>query len=416
MNWIILAKGVLAKILLGLSGIFLARLFTKQEYGLLVSISSIVTFTLIICRLGLQEKILISASASKNTSIRNALIRRLDIFQTSLALLMMVPACLISNLLVKTEFTYQVVSIFFLLIYLKGFIELTRTGILATDLQASLKNNHFTNLQLIMALGATASTLATYLLKYKIYGYIFTSTAFSCIFYALSVQAIKKHLSTTKLLSIKLVGKNLFVITFKSALVRDRHYLISDITSYLYAQGGALLLILLTSSSEVASYSVVSALIVAGYIVPGAIYQWSLSTLSALKSNKDRFLNEARKLFMQIAMLCIPPGIFLYFFSNWCIAILFGDKYSSSALILKYLAFVFILHSLCFIPAACLSVLGAQKYRSRIQVISAIIGTITTLLLASSLGGLAAAIGALLGEIFLFTGYISATYYAFKRL
>lgn len=405
MKFLTLIKGIFARIIVGLSGILIARYLSKNDYGLIVSVANIATFFLTASRLGLNEYTVVKAAKAQVSSSKRACIVLMDKLQNSATLLMLLPGLVATLLLIPQETTPWLSIAIFLLVYSRGYIDSIRIGVVGATLQTNGNNQKFVDSQLIFSFAAVLSLAALYLLDLEIIGYLIASLVASLSMFVAGTKIYGGFLNNGKIIKPRLPTRRQFKVGFYGAVLKKSSYFLSEIMAFGYTQGSAIVLISVTSSAEVARYAVIASLIAAGYIIPGVIYQWTLPLLAESTKSKHEYMLKAKKAIGQITIITLPVAAVMASFSTLIIRILLGTKYASSASVLEVMALVYFAHSLCFIPAAVLTSLGQQRKRVQLQMISATIGIGVTATIGATYGGIAAAYGCLVAEIFLLLGY-----------
>lgn len=409
-----LIKGVLARAIVGISGILIARHLSKDDYGLIVSIATIAAFFLTVSRLGLNEYSVVRAAKAKTSSTKRAYIALMDKLQNSAVLLMLVPGLVATILIVPKEITSVTIIWIFLLVYVRGYVDSQRVGIVSATLQTNGNNQKFVDSQLVFSTAAILSLSALYAFNLEKFGYLTTSLIASLLMYCIGTNAYKMYLNNGAATRPRLPTVRQFKIGMRAAVLKNSSFLLSDIMAFAYTQGCAIVLISVTTSAEVARYSVIASLITAGYIIPGVIYQWTLPLLAESLPSKDIYISRAKKSAIQIASITLPIALTMVIYASLIVHLLLGEKYSSSASVLRLMAIVYFLHSLCFIPAAILTSLGLQRKRLQLQMLSAAAGIGITAIAGASLGGVAAAYACLAAEVILLLGYTTSGYIAIK--
>ncbi|WP_138517309.1 oligosaccharide flippase family protein [Rhodoferax bucti] len=409
-----LIKGVLARAIVGISGILIARHLSKDDYGLIVSIATIAAFFLTVSRLGLNEYSIVRAAKARTHSTKRAYITLMDKLQNSTVLLMFVPGLALALLLIPREIASVTVIWIFFLVYARGYIDSQRVGVISATLQTNGNNQKFVDSQLVFSTAAILSLVALYAFNLEKLGYLSTSLIASLLMYCIGTNAYKIYLNNGAATWPRLPTIRQFKIGIRAAVLKNSSYLLSDVMAFAYTQGSAIVLISVTTSAEVARYSVIASLITAGYIIPGVIYQWTLPLLAESLSSKETYLTKAKKSAIQIASIVFPISLTMVIWDSLIVHLLLGEKYRSSASVLSLMAIVYFLHSLCFIPAAILTSLGLQQKRLQLQMLSAAVGISTTAIAGASLGGIAAAYACLAAEVLLLVGYTTSGYIAIK--
>lgn len=402
--------GIISRAVVGVSGVFLARLITKNEYGHLVTISTFVTLFMILARFGLNELLILQISRIKESSVRYVKIRVYESIQNINALMMFLIGSLVLYFFCQLKDWQYLGSLnLFFCLYIRGYIETVKAGLLQTDLQSQLKLNEFYSYQLIQSLSPVFAVCLLFLLNLGLQGYVYFYVFITIVLYILGSYIFKESYSSRNLVNPS-ITRPLFALKLILRRKVFYSYLFSDFLAFTYIQGLVLSLSLRTTSTEVASFSVIASLIVAGYVLPGVIYQKLYPTLVAanrLSADYKKSISEASYI---VSFMILPISACMFFFSDEIVGLLLGNKYASSAKILKLMSFVFLLHSYCFIAAAIISAKGKQSLRVNVQCISALIGFSVTIYFAKEFGAVAAAYGSLLAELILFVGYLLAIF------
>lgn len=416
MKLLYLVKGVTARVIVGLAGILVARFLSKEDYGLIVSIAALAAFFLTLARLGLNEYVIVRSAGTTLKSLRVVYLQTLDKLQNASVLLMFIPGLVLSVILFGNGNNLGILVLFFSAIYARGYIDVIRNGVICADLQSTGNNVVFINAQLIFALASMAAVGFLYFLHLDSVGYVFVLLATTLVFHFFGVWAAAKYVESKNVLFPKLSSLFFYKYGLSRSFFKNKAYFLSEIMAFVYTQGNTLALASVSSSVEVARFSVVSSLIMASYIIPGVVYQWSLPRLAALRNDKSSFVKEAFRNARQVILLTVLPGVIVFIVSPQIISVLLGEKYSSSAEILRIMAVVFVVHSICFIPAACLTALGKQSARSKIQFMGGMVGIIITTLLGIFQGAYGAAIGCLVAELILMVGYVKTAKMAINKI
>ena len=415
MKFFALLKGIFARVIVGISGVLVARQLSKDDYGLIISVANIAALFLTLSRLGLNEYTVVKAAKAQTASSKRAYIALMDKLQNSATLIMLLPGLIATLLLIPKETAPWVATVIFLLVYSRGYIDSLRVGVVSATLQTNGNNQRFVDSQLIFSFAAILSLAALYLLDLEKIGYLSSSLLASLSMYVIGTKIYSSFLNAGAAIKPRLPTPRQFRVGLRGAIFKKSSYFFSEIMAFGYTQGSAIVLISVTSSAEVARYAVIASLIGAGYIIPGVIYQWTLPVLAESTRSKHQYISKAKKAIGQITLITLPIAVVMASFSTLIISILLGTKYASSASVLAVMAMVYFAHSLCFIPAAILTSLGQQRIRVQLQMISATIGIGVTAIIGATYGGISAAYGCLAAEIFLLFGYSLQAFRTIKK-
>ena len=187
----------------------------------------------------------------------------------------------------------------------------------------------------------------------------------------------------------------------KNVLKCSYPFITASVLSTIYAQTDKIMLKKMMNSEEVASYSV--AITIAGIISTFAtaiIEGYRPEILTSFNINKDIYKKRLRQLYCFLFWLGVSYGIFTLVFSKYIILILYGEKYLSTipalATIIWYTSFSYFgsVNNMYLIAE------GKEKYVQLITLIGAITNILLNFLLIPLMGTVGAALASLITQFF----------------
>lgn len=153
---------------------------------------------------------------------------------------------------------------------------------------------------------------------------------------------------------------------------------LSTVAINIYTSTNIVLLGILSNSVIVGYYSTANKIIdcIRGLMnaITQAIYPYISSKVKKLKKENDIFIKKIRNYYCGF---CLTISIFVYFFSEYIIIILFGENYSSAIFLLKMMSIIPFIVSISNIYGIQIMMnFGYQKEFSRIIILAAIIDLI----------------------------------------
>jgi len=381
-------SNIFSKCLLGLSGILLARVLTKTDFGFLKTTITFTGLCGIFVNFGLNDFFLFEFSKEKN----DKLLRKT--LQNYLALyLIFFPLALVFYV-----FLYSKGVIFFFAFYIKSFFDWV-VDIIKRYFQSYNLFNIVSLLTIISTLLISFPAIYIYIVKQSLNLYIFLLIISSFLLFLISLYiyfSISKNLNILSLPKLDL-----------KILKKSYPFFLSSLMSYIYMQSDILMLSFMKGTMEVSRYAVVSTLIFYAYLFPSLIYNYFLPMLVDFFSRKQKkyILSTVKKFIFLIFLFILPIVLTLFIFSTDILKILYKYKYIDSSNILKLLSIVFFFHSFCFVFGAILTASGNQILRSKLQFFAAILNIILNILFIPKYGAEGAASATAITEIFIFLFY-----------
>jgi len=379
---------IFASFITAITGILIARYFSKEDFGLLKTITTFVGLISIFITFGLNDYFLIKFSKQKNNF--RLLTKILGNFAV-LYIFFFPVSIFVYNLL------YQEGLFFLVLLYIGIF-----TGNISNLINIVFQSfNKFNILSLVTFINASVYLIIVlifiYIIKGNLGNYIYILLLAS--FFNLLVN-IYFYSHVNKINSIK------FTPTFNINILKISFpFFMSGIMSFIYMQSDILLLSILQNSKEVARYTVPLTFITVLYLIPTILYNYFIPKLSS--SFGSKIFKAYYQNFLKLNILfSIPLFVILFFGGKYLLLFLFTEKYLDSYNILQMLSVVFLFHSFCFIFGGILTASNNQKIRTYIQSTGAILNFILNLTFIPIFGAEGAAMTTILTEIVIFTGYI----------
>lgn len=184
-------------------------------------------------------------------------------------------------------------------------------------------------------------------------------------------------------------------------------YGLSELMAIIYAQVDVTLLALLAEKNSVGIYSPAISLLNGLFILPNAIYNLLIPSLSRdIQNNWQRGRHRFLVAMIGLGALGIVLWAGLFYGGNWIAVALLGKGYQFSGQLLEILSPIIFIKSLEFGIAALLISAGWQKKRLLPQLFSAIIIIVLDLFIIPIYGPVGAAIVYLVCEIILLGGYL----------
>jgi len=386
--YIYMLSKVFSSVIIAVTGIFIARYFSKEDFGLLKTVITFLGFVSIFISFGLNDYFLIKFSKQKNNF--KLISKVLGTF--SILYFLFFPVSLILY-----NFFYDKGLIFLIILYI-GILIGNISSIINIIFQVFDK---FKLLSLLTFLNAISYLVLVYFFisfirgDLKDYFYILLFISFLNLFINLYFFS--------KISKLKYL---IFRPTFNINILRYSFpFFISGLTSFIYMQSDILLLSILKNTEEVARYSIPVTFINASYLIPTILYNYFIPKLS-MSFNSKNFKFHYKNFLKFNTFFSIPLFIILFFFGEHLLVFLFTEKYIDSLPILQMLSIVFLFHSFCFIFGGILTASNNQKIRTYIQSTGAILNIILNLLFIPYFGAEGAAMTTMLTEIIIFIGYL----------
>ena len=408
-------SNILSKLITGLSGIFLARYFSKVDYGILASAFAFMNIASLFSKFGTTDFFLYRLSSLKDPRRQKVLFA--GVFTLSLySYLIFIPATIIPAYMFLPISQYPSAGDIhpIIPIYAKTFFDGLLPPLFIVVLQ---HRNRFGVLSLfgcVASLVVVLNVFAVYLFHLSLNGYLFFSLMTTAVF------AAAWSLSASKLTGYNpLSGLDLrirAVLDFAPEILRSSyHFFVSNIMAFVYVQSDILMLSILKGPVETARYSVVVSLLLASYLIPSSISSYFLPKL--ITAFSERSGKTVSSILRQFAVFTLPVMFLispaLFFFPNGILNILFGGKYNDSGNILRLLSVVLFFHSTCFISGAVLTAASRQKTRSNIQIAGAVFNIAANFIFIPFYGAEGAAFTTALTEVIIFGLY---SYFSIKIL
>lgn len=374
-----------SKFILGLSGILLARFLTKEDFGLLKTITAFVGLIGIFVNFGLSDFLLLEASKNKIAELK-----RKTVGNYLLLYAIFSPISLISYLSVYSKGLF-IMFLFYLKLFLDWFSDVIRRIFQA--------KNEFKIVSFLIIVSSVLLFLPVvylYISKNGLEEYVITLLFVSFVSCIIYIFVYKQKESIKNLTPLLKMDKKMLMSSFP--------FFMSGLMVYIYMQSDILMLSFMKGAVEVSRYAVGTTLIFAAYLLPTVLYNYFLPKLTVAFEKKkiDYFYSQ----FMILTLvLTLPLTILLFVFSEEILKFIYTYKYVDSKYILKILAIVFFFHSFCFVFGAVITASGNQSLRSKIQVLAAITNILLNVIFIPLYGAEGAAFTTVVTEVIIFMLY-----------
>ena len=189
-------------------------------------------------------------------------------------------------------------------------------------------------------------------------------------------------------------------------LRQTRNFAISDFLATGYMQADVVILSNIKGKAATGIYAPALSLINALFVIPSAIYTYTIPTLSRwFKSNADRFVDLSKKAILLLSAIGVIMSLAIAFLGIPATDLLLGQKYTQTGELMVRLSPILFLKCLEFGFAAVIVAANKQKSRLIPQAVAAIANIGLNLLLIPRLGEFGAATVYLTTEIILFISY-----------
>jgi len=368
----------ISKFILGLSGILLARFLTKEDFGLLKTITAFVGLIGIFVNFGLNDFLLFEASKNKISGFERKIVGNYLLLYTILF-----PISLVSYFCIYSK------GLFIMVIF---YLKLLLDWVSDTIIRALLI---FVNAILLFL-----PVVYLYISKGGLEKYI-TSLLFvsfiSCIIYIFVYNQYNQKEGIKNLISLPRMDKKILMSSFP--------FFVSGLMAYVYMQSDILMLSFMKGTVEVGRYAVATTLIFAAYLLPTVLYNYFLPKLAAAFGERKKLNYFYSQFIILTLVLTLPLAVLLFVFSEEILRFVYTYKYVDSRYILKILAIVFFFHSLCFVFGAVITASGNQSLRSKIQILAAITNVLLNIIFIPLYGAEGAAFTTAMTEVIIFSLY-----------
>ena len=199
---------------------------------------------------------------------------------------------------------------------------------------------------------------------------------------------------------IKLKGEG------KTILSEARPYSLSELLAIVYTQADVTLLNLLRGGTEVGLYSPALNLITALFVIPNAIFTFTIPTLTEYyKQKKAEFVNTSKKLIIFLSLIGAVLTILVAIASQSLSVFLLGDSYLQTGELLLHLSPLLLIKSIEFGLVLVITSTGNQQKRIIPQLCVAILNIVFNVYFISKFGAGGAATSFILSETVLLFCY-----------
>lgn len=360
--------------------VFLTRVLTTAEFGLLSVVNTIVLLSVIIFGLGLPGSVARYLAKSITLSDKVCLVR--DTMILSLISLVFFVFFLYLCLPLYAKFSNQIIlneytlAIFFLFIfeYLRMF---------SVKVCNSLGVMHIAAMQsFIVAILLVIFTGFVLYVEPSV-GHILQARSialFVSLIFILSVLLKYREIITFHMLDLRRVS---FFEIFKYGLPLS----FTHLSSFLFVQTNIIILSIYTDSTNVALYSISAFLLARLLIVSFSIGMGlgpKFAVIKEASSDSDLLVLKTGILFS--LMFAVPIFIMANVIGDELLLILFGSKYSDSSWILSMMGYFFIMQSIVAVIGPVLDYSGHAKKRAKATFIGGLVNIVLSVYLVESMG------------------------------
>jgi len=134
----------------------------------------------------------------------------------------------------------------------------------------------------------------------------------------------------------------------------------------------------------------------------------------------ERKFKEIKEMIIKISKLLLVPSIlfiaFTYFFKEWIIMTVYGDKYIMASKPFFYLIILAVLIFMFFWNLSLIQSLGMVAFRLRVYIVSLAVGAIAAIILITKLGTIGAALSLLLAYLIITVAFTYSTWNRMNQL
>lgn len=191
----------------------------------------------------------------------------------------------------------------------------------------------------------------------------------------------------------------------------SRFFALSEFLATIYMQIDITLLNLIVGSVPVGVYSPASNIINAMFVLPSAIYFYTLPLLTKqYQDNPQIFIKSTKRIILLTAILGVLLSVIVFVLGEWFTVRLLGPEYVETSIIIVQLSPILLLKSLEFGLISAIVASGEQKRRIRPQILAALINIFLNILLIPKYGAIGAARTYLISECVLMLWYAWVAY------
>ncbi|MBA2853113.1 O-antigen/teichoic acid export membrane protein [Methanococcus maripaludis] len=377
------------KLVLAILSIFLARYFTKFEYGLYSTAMSLISFLFIFVMFGMCDYFLILISKKADIVKSISMIIGNYFVLSILGILIAVGA---------SRFFPELSIAIIILFFIKAFFENLISFCIAV-FQSKNEYNNISKIQIFLSISMIIAMVLTYVFKYTLLQFVFTLMAFSSlisVFWVLKAFDINRNVLNH--ISVNLQFN-------KNVLHESYHFFLSILSAQIYIQSDIILLSFISGPLEVSRYSVVTFMIMGLYVIPASLYSYFLPKLTYGYSTKSKISGHILqfKNFLKYSILSI--SLILFIFSSDILSLLYTSKYLDSSLLLKISSISYLIFAQCYLYSAVLTASGNQSVKSKLQLTTAMVNIILNIIVIPRYGAEGAAVTTLFSNIMIWIAY-----------
>jgi len=378
------------KIVMALASIFLARYFTKFEYGLYSTSISLVSFLFIFIMFGMGDYFLILISKKADV------IKSISLIIGNYFIFSMLGVILALG---TSRFFPELATAIIIFLFIKAFFENIISFCIAV-FQSKNEYDNISKIQIYLSTSMILSMVLTYIFKCTLLQFIFILMSFSSL---ISVfwffKAFNININTLNRIFVNLKFN-------KNVLHESYHFFLSILSAQIYIQSDIILLSIISGPLEVSRYSVVTFMIMGLYVIPASLYSYFLPKLTYEYSNKSKISGHVFQFKNFLKYLILPISAILFIFSSDILSLLYTSKYLDSSLLLKIFSISYLIFAQCYLYSAVLTASGNQSVKSKLQLSTAIVNIILNILIIPKYGAEGAAFTTLLSNTMILILYV----------
>jgi O-antigen/teichoic acid export membrane protein len=371
---------LLSKFLVGLTGIFIARFYGPEDFGLFSATYALVMLLVTFINFGQIENLITNFFKHQSDNL---------IQETLKSLILLTLIFLIFVLIVSEEF--------FIYMFIWGLFFRIGTQLNVAVLQINNLIMGTSIIQLFNGIIYFINILIAYQLQFTLTGFIYLNMIafiiFFCIVFFYSKYKIKFSLDYK-------------APDFTYTLKNSYRYGISGFLAYIYMSSDIVMIKYLIGYNSAGIYAAASTIVIFLYFIPDLFYRFYLSSFDKLKQEKKSITKQLGNFYNLNIFIIVTAVLIFIMFSKEIIQIIYTQEYIEASKFLFAYAFILLIHSFCFMPGLLLTVNNMQKEKNKIQLQVALINIILNFIFISKFGAIGAIYATIISELYLLVSYM----------
>uniref|UniRef100_A9A6X7 Polysaccharide biosynthesis protein n=1 Tax=Methanococcus maripaludis (strain C6 / ATCC BAA-1332) TaxID=444158 RepID=A9A6X7_METM6 len=384
-------SNIIGKMILGLSGIFLARFFSKLDYAIYATATAFVGLIYIFAQFGTIDYGFFEFSKDMYNS---------DKILANISYIFMVFYTVGLTSILFYDFIYGSGVVIAFLLYIRYFFEWI-FGVITIKLQSKNLFPKLSRMILLKSLSIAIPLLLILIFNLNLNHYILLYVLLTVLIVNIFVY-FNSNILISNFLDFK---HNLYYEKYVCSQLKP--FFVSGMMSYVYMQSDILMISMMAGTAAVGGYAAMVALIFGLYLIPVSFHNYYLPKItSKYHEGLEKELTSLIKEFRNLVLFSMTPiSLIMFFGSEHLINLIYGSKYIESSNILTIMSLVLLIHSFSVVYGALITASGNQKIRSRIQSAVALLNIVLNIFIIPIYGPMGAAMTTFLSEIILFIGY-----------